>query len=127
MPSSLVSIGTRAFYICSNLAGEIDLSNCINLTSLGESAFNGCSNLTNIIFNSQLTEIGNSTFEYCSRLTNLTLPSSLTNIGYAAFRNCTALSSVTFENTTGWYTSFFSSGLGGQSIDVTDPNTNELI
>ena len=101
-PSSLTSIGSYAFYYCSGLTGELNLSNCTSLTSIGSSAFSSCSGLTSI-----------------------SLPSSLTSIGGNAFSGCSALESVVFpEGSTGWYVTTSSTATSGTSIDVTNSSTN---
>lgn len=67
--------------------GDIDLSQCTDLTSIsGSQYFDGTKN----------TAESNS-FEYTS-ITNITLPSSLKTIGQYAFYKCTNLSSIDLSN-----------------------------
>ena len=74
IPSYITSIG-NAFWGCSGLTGELDLSNCTNLTSIGVSAFNGCSGLTSISLPSSLKAIEGAAFNNCSSLTEVIIDS----------------------------------------------------
>ncbi len=62
-PSTLTSIGTRAFTDCVLLASA-DLSNT-KVTSIGSWAFGSCKAMTSIKFPSTLTSISNNNFLYC--------------------------------------------------------------
>ena len=121
---SVSSIGSKAFYDCSDLI-SITIPN--SLTSIGDGAFNGCSGLTQVtinsnaivskaystssslnqIFGSQVQEyvigdevqsIGEYTFSGCSGITFITIPNSVTNIGNSAFYGCSGLKSVTLNS-----------------------------
>ena len=129
LPSSLISIGDRAFNSCSGLTGELDFSNCTSLISIGDYAFSSCSGLTgelnltdctsltsigdfafwacsgfkgvlNLTNCTSLTSIGDSAFEGCSGLEVLALGESLTSIGEAAFNSCIRLTELDFSNCT---------------------------
>ena len=103
LPSSLISIGDRAFNSCSGLTGELDFSNCTSLISIGDRAFNSCSGFTgvlNLTNCTSLTSIGDSAFEGCSGLEVLALGESLTSIGEAAFNSCIGLTELDFSNCT---------------------------
>ncbi len=65
-----------------------------SVTSIGSKAFSDCSGLTEITIPSGVTEIGSSAFCNCSGLTEITIPSSVTSIGWGAFSGCTGLASV---------------------------------
>ena len=74
----LTSIGTEAFYNCSNLT-RVTIPNTV--TTIGEEAFCGCSNLTSVTIPDSVTTIGEEVFSYCTNLTNITIPDSVTTIG----------------------------------------------
>ena len=91
LPSSLQSIGDRAFLGCQSLTS---LTLPSSLQSIGDRAFLGCQSLTSLTLPSSLQSIGDSAFYGCSSLTSLTLPSSLQSIEGGAFTGCTSLRSV---------------------------------
>lgn len=105
---------------CNNSVIPMDGS----VTSIGSSAFYGCTNLTGIIIPDSVTHIGNSAFNSCSSLESITLPNSVIYIDSQVFDYCRNLTSVTFENTEGWLID----GWEGQisNIDVTDPAQNAV-
>lgn len=90
--SNVTSIGNSAFSYCSSLK-EINLPNC--LTSIGEEAFTGCKSLTSIQLPEGITEIKKSTFSYCDNLTEFTIPPTVTSIGNWAFQYCNGLTTIT--------------------------------
>ena len=63
--SSVTSIGSYAFYNCSELT-NVTIGN--GVTSIYREAFEGCSGLTNIIISGSVTYVGSSVFAACSRL-----------------------------------------------------------
>ncbi|MBE6942679.1 MAG: leucine-rich repeat domain-containing protein [Ruminococcaceae bacterium] len=67
--------------------------------TIGERAFQGCSNLTNIIIPDGITSIDWYTFSDCTALKVITIPHSLTSIGYEVFRGCNSLTKVNFKGT----------------------------
>ena len=91
-PSSLILIGERAF--SSTGLTRVDLSDT-SLINIGGRAFDGCSSLASVTFPSSLTTIGGSAFYGCTSLTHVDLSgTSLTSIEAATFSGCTSLSSV---------------------------------
>ena len=110
LPSSLTSIGERAFQGCSGLEtleykGTIEQwlsidfdSGWMNDDSHTFHTFivNG-GELTNLVVPEGVTRIGSSAFAGCSGLTEVDLSqcTSLTSIGDSAFRNCSGLTSIT--------------------------------
>ena len=118
IPSSVTSIGERAFDGCRSLTtisipnsvtsiGEHAFNSCTGLTSVTipnsviticEWAFSNCSGLTAISIGNSVTSIGNYAFNGCSGLTAITIPHSVTTIGENAFDNCSGLTTVTIPN-----------------------------
>ena len=127
--SNVTTIGSGAFFRCSNLS-NIKLSN--NLTSIGEQAFYQCNGLTSIAIpntvkslgarafyqckalssitlSSSLQSIWEGTFEGCIKLGSIIIPNSVLNIGFLAFSGCTSLSSIVIPNSVknlGTYSTF---------------------
>ena len=99
VPSSVTSIGERAFGSCSGLTS---ITIPASVTSIGDYAFIGCSGLTSIDLSKAtgLTTIGNDAFYGCKSLTSISIPSSVTSIGGDAFYGCSGLEEVTMEANT---------------------------
>ncbi|MBQ8909192.1 MAG: leucine-rich repeat domain-containing protein [Clostridia bacterium] len=127
IPSSVISIGSRAFGRCDDLVSIIvdegntvydSRNNCNaiidtstntliagckstiipnSVTSIGNSAFYGCT-FTTITIPNSVTSIGLLAFQGCNRLTSITIPNKVNNIGTQAFNNCMGLISVIFPN-----------------------------
>jgi hypothetical protein len=68
LPEGLRSIGTNAFFDCTNLNG-IDLPE--TLTSIGDNAFNGCEQIKNITLPKGITGIGDNVFCNCYSLSEI--------------------------------------------------------
>ena len=92
--SVLTEIGENAFDCCQKLE-SVNLPTSI--VTIGVRAFCGCDKLSNINFGScsNLTTIGMAAFGRCYALESVSLPSSVTTIGQDAFQDCTSLNSVT--------------------------------
>ncbi|MCD7777860.1 MAG: leucine-rich repeat protein [Clostridiales bacterium] len=95
IPSSVTSMGDGAFYGCTSLT-SVEING--DLDSLPDDAFRGCSKLKNINIPSTVSSVGGYCFECCSLLPAVTLPSGLTSIGYAAFAGCSKLTSITIPS-----------------------------
>ena len=120
IPSSVTSIGERAFESCS--ISSIALPN--GLTYIGTQAFYGCKNLTSITIPQNVTSISDMAFFMCSGLAEFNgkfasddhrclviggdiiafapaglseyvVPSNVTGIGYGAFSYCSSLTAIT--------------------------------
>ena len=64
-------------------------------TSIGSSAFYGCSNLRSITASDSVRSIGESAFQGCRSLSSVVVPDSVTSIGFGALKGCNNLSSIT--------------------------------
>ncbi len=94
IPSSVTSIGDSAFYDCYNMK-SIEIPS--GVTSIGSGAFSHCEWLTDVTFeaNSQLTSIGKWAFCHSIRLKELVIPEEVTTIGDYVFQECGDLQTVT--------------------------------
>ena len=91
IPSSVASIGDRAFSDCDSLS-EIVIPSSV--TSIGNSAFSSCYSLSEIVIPSSVTSIGDWAFSGCNSLSEIVIPSSVTSIGDCAFSGCLSLSEI---------------------------------
>lgn len=82
LPDRLTSIGSYAFYKCSNLT-LTSLPN--SLTSIGDRAFSYCSRLNITEIPDGVTSIGSYAFSGCDGITAITIPSGVTFIGESPF------------------------------------------
>ena len=88
--NGVTSIGSNAFYQCSDMQATLDLSNAKALTSIGDNAFYGCKKLTGSLkIPDSVTNIGAEAFLDCNNLSgNFELPEGLQSVGNDAFYNC---------------------------------------
>lgn len=90
IPSSIISIGSGAFYGCYNINDSLISLN--NVATIGDKAFYGCSKIKNITLSKNLTTISAYVFYECSGLTSIEIPNSVTSIGNNAFNGCSGIS-----------------------------------
>ena len=88
--NGVTSIGSNAFYQCSDMQATLDLSDAKALTSIGDNAFYGCKELTGSLgIPDSVTKIGAEAFLDCNNLYgNFELPEGLQSVGNDAFYNC---------------------------------------
>ncbi|MBU0714361.1 MAG: leucine-rich repeat domain-containing protein [Verrucomicrobia bacterium] len=67
------------------------------VTSIGDRAFSSCTGLTGVVIPSGVTSIGSEAFYSCTSLTSITIPHGVTSIGDLAFFGCTSLASITMD------------------------------
>ena len=95
IPSSVTSIGDRAFSCCRSLS-EIVISSSV--TSIGDLAFSDCDSLSEIVIPSSVTSIGDLAFSDCRSLSKIVIPSNVTSIGDYAFLGCRSLSEIVISS-----------------------------
>lgn len=93
IPSSVKSIGERAFYRCKNLH-TVELHE--GLTEISDSAFENCESLKRIEIPSSVVRIGNFAFHFCRDIEEIIFHEGIKTIGDSAFAACTSISSLTF-------------------------------
>lgn len=111
LPEKLTSIGTMAFYECSNLRavvipdyvtkiGGYAFAECIKLESIRfgirvaeikKAAFYNCKSLVSVRLPYSLTKLDTQVFYQCISLKTVTIPSNLTELGYSVFAHCSNL------------------------------------
>lgn len=91
LPSSLISIGDKAFNECINLK-RINFSD--GLVSIGKEAFRCCERLERVVFPKTLKVIKEMAFGGCKSLETVTIPNGLHTIESNAFRFCKALQNI---------------------------------
>lgn len=92
LPASLKTIGSGAFYGCTQMT-SLDLGGHSGLT-IGTYAFQNWSGLTELTLPSGVVSVGNGAFRSCTSLTRVRMASGVTSIGVAAFADCTALTDL---------------------------------
>ena len=86
LPSTLTSIGRRAFIGCANL-NNITIPDSV--TEIGEKAFAECKSVKSLTLPKNITVINGSTFYGCRGLCGeIVIPSGVTYIGESAFGDC---------------------------------------
>ncbi len=97
-----------------------------SLTTIGGKAFQSCGSLTSIVFPSGLTTIGSNTFQ-STKIQTLVLPSTLNSVGGAAFHSLSTVQTLVFANTSfnGWSTNVTFNGVNPTTIFFagSDPKT----
>ena len=91
----VTSIGSSAFWACSNMTSIIIPSNVMKIQPW---AFAGCGSLVSVIIRDGVTSIGDHAFDNCWSLTSVTIPASVTSIGADVFSGCSGLTSVTISD-----------------------------
>lgn len=95
IPSSIESIGNRAFSDCASLT---NISFSEGLKVIDNFAFSYCSGLKEVKFPSTLTSINQYAFTGCG-LVSIDVPDSVTEIGHMAFYQCADLESAKIPST----------------------------
>lgn len=119
IPSSVLTIGQRAFQNCTgittvniptsvtNISSDVFRNcnslvtvnfNATNCQSVGENIWAECMNFTTLNLGNTVTRIPTHGFQGAAKLTSVILPNSLTTIGNYGFEGCTALTTVTCDD-----------------------------
>lgn len=85
------SLGSAAFYQCSNLAA---ITIPKSVTAIGYSSFGYCSSLLCVDIPDTVVSIGDYSFIDCTSISSVEIPESVKNIKEFAFYGCTKLKSV---------------------------------
>lgn len=93
LPTSITTIGSKAFYECTSLS----IINLSNVTTINSAAFQQCTNLKNIYLTS-IKNLNSSCFRKCTSLINITFSNEISKIGEYAFSNCTAIDVLTIPD-----------------------------
>ena len=97
------------------------------VTSIGSSAFYNCTDLTSITIPSTVETIESSAFDGCTNLTTITIPNSVTSIKSGAFKGCTALHYIDEETGLKYIKNTSSDGTVDKYFalyDIVDANQN---
>ena len=135
IPSTMKSIGIKAFEGCSGLNKVIvkdiaawcqmqfDYSGSNNPLNYAHHLYSDeNTEIQNLVIPYSVTSIGNGTFSCCYGLTSITIPDNVKDIGDRAFYNCTGLTSITIPNSVtsiGEYAFDYCTGL----TSITIPNS----
>ena len=95
VPTGITSIGSCAFYYCTNLTSVVLPE---TVTSIDSSAFRSCSNLKTVSIPDSVTTVGSYAFYNCKSLTEVKIPSKVKTIASSTFYGCTNLESVEIGN-----------------------------
>jgi hypothetical protein len=101
IPSSVLTIGTKAFANCTGLTTVTIPTSVTSIGSqeIGSGVFHNCSNLVTVNFNAtNCSIVGNNTWDGCTKFTTLNLGNTVTRIPTRGFQGATKLVSVSLPN-----------------------------
>ncbi len=96
----VTSIGSYAFYGCSNLGSIVDTS---TLRTIGTASFEYCTSLSAFHVPDGVETIGFAAFAWCESLTRASIPASVSYIDAAAYAYCANLGSITVASRSPYY------------------------
>ena len=96
IPSTIHSIGEKAFYGCKGLT-TLDIPSSV--TYIGENAFEKCTSIESVSISSSLSNIADRAFYECYSLSSVTIPPSVKTIGNSAFYSCYSMHSLSLPST----------------------------
>ena len=98
LPASVININKSAFESCGSAIFSFD-NNLPNLVSLGNRAFDLCSKLTSFVIADGVSIIRSETFAFCSSLNSLVMGVGITSIEGYAFAESRSLTSIDYRGT----------------------------
>jgi len=96
LPTSVVTIGGTAFSQSYDLK-SINLSELVNLTTIGSEAFLSTAIAGDVVLPDSLTTIGKRSFQGANKITSIFIPASVTSIGDQAFVSMGAMQKFIVE------------------------------
>ncbi len=98
IPSTITSIGSRAFANCKSLTAVYGLENCTDLVQISDYTFYLCKELNTVQLPPKLLSIGEQAFSNCYSLQTISFPDTLKTIRTGAFVGCLELSNIQFPD-----------------------------
>jgi len=96
LEEGITHIGDFAFYICSNIAGELYIPSSVS--SIGNHTFDNCLALTGSLeIPDGVISIGANAFSFCEGISGLSIGENVNNIGNNAFVGCSNIKNVCFK------------------------------
>ena len=119
LPSSITSIGSRAFYntgILNNQTGDLKYADKWLITA--------DTNITSAQIKDNTVGIANKAFLDCANLVFINIPDNVKIIGENAFSGCTSLKSINLGKSVSLLASNWNSGCSLENINVSTENTH---
>ena len=91
----VTSVGSRAFYNCTQLESATLPT---TLSEIGSYAFSGCTDFKDISLPDNLSQIGNRAFYNCQNITKLIIPDGIAVLKNSTFAKCSSLSEIKLGN-----------------------------
>ena len=95
-PSTVQTLGARAFMNCKNLESVTFEGGEAEITSIGSAAFAECG-LKSFDVPNKVQVIGNEAFRNCDVLATVSVPSTTTSIDPLAFRGCSTMTAINVD------------------------------
>ena len=118
LPSSLKSIGIKAFYGCKNLSEVFTQGSFIEV--IGDCAFMNCKSLSTIYFIDNVKFLGRSAFAGMDKLQSVRLPHGLDSIPEFTFFECESLCKISIPTSVRHVASYSFQHTAITELDLTD-------
>ncbi len=96
IPSSVLSIGDRAFAACKELT-SVEFADGTAVERIGEAAF-ALTSIESLVLPDSVLDLGKSAFAFCEKLKTVQLPCGLTAISESLFMGCIGLTEFEIPN-----------------------------